>query len=417
MEEKQVDHESDEFPLYTEKIIVNPKKKYRRLINLLWVAVCAVIFGILASFVMVIVFPMINQRAAKPSKGVIHLEIDKDEYIIRDNTDEYESSFGISQTQASQENAKIASAEEIVESVYSSMVVINYRAEEPTQAEDDEVVLGDFQSVGLIIGDVGDDLIIVTNDRVTANHQCQVIFGETAGVEANMLGTDRDSGLSMISVNKHNISDFKSVDYSVAILGNSYMLKPDDEVIAVGKLKGTIIGASVGKITSLDTESVVDNVYDILKTDINAAFDDYCFLFNNTGSLVGISKMISADDPLSVMGLSNVKALIERLTENKPITYFGVKTENVTPSISEKYNLPMGIYITSVEIDSPAYQAGLQAGDVIVAVNYSPVLTMQLFSEKLCEYTAGQNISVTVKRAGRDNYRELVYDITLSARN
>ncbi len=62
MEEKQVNNENEDFPLYTEKIVVNPKKKYKRLINILWVILCAVIFGILASFVMVIVFPMINKR-------------------------------------------------------------------------------------------------------------------------------------------------------------------------------------------------------------------------------------------------------------------------------------------------------------------------------------------------------------------
>ena len=140
-------------------------------------------------------------------------------------------------------------------------------------------------------------------------------------------------------------------------------------------------------------------------------------MYNNIGNVVGISRDNAAQDQLSVMGVSNLKALIERLTENKPVNYLGIKMSNITPSISEKYNLPMGIYITSVVIDSPAYNAGLQAGDVIVALNHNPVLAIQSFNEQLYQYDSGQNINVTVKRAGRDNYRELLYVINPTVRN
>ncbi len=55
------------------------------------------------------------------------------------------------------------------------------------------------------------------------------------------------------------------------------MLQENDKVVAVGKLGGNIVSANVGKIISLDTESVVDNVYDILNTNINIDSQDYCF--------------------------------------------------------------------------------------------------------------------------------------------
>lgn len=411
MEEKQVNNENEDFPLYTEKIVVNPKKKYKRLINILWVILCAVIFGILASFVMVIVFPMINKRFNEVPKTPIHLELNKDEYIIRDDVEEDENDLNIGQAKP-QGVTEIKNIEEIVENALKSMVVIEYETQ-LLQNEENQ----NNQSVGLIVGDVNDDIIILTSNRVTSKGACNVIIGDSVSLAANILGSDDDSGLSIISISKRNISDIDKIDYNVAVLGNSYMLQENDKVVAVGKLGGNIVGANVGKIVSLDTESVVDNVYDILNTNINIESQDYCFLYNNIGNVVGISKNNAVQDQLSVMGVSNLKALIERLTENKPINYLGIKMSNVTPSISEKYNLPMGIYITNVVIDSPAYNAGLQAGDVIVALNHNPVLAIQSFNEQLYQYDLGQNISVTVKRAGRDNYRELLYVINPTIRN
>lgn len=411
MEEKQVINENEEFPLYTEKIVVNPKKKYKKLIHILWVAVCAVIFGILASFVMVIVFPMINKRFNEVPKTSIHLELDKDEYIMRDDVEENENDPDIGQAKP-QGVTEVKSIEEIVENALKSVVVINYETLLPQDEENKN-----NQSVGLIVGDVNDDIIILTSNHVTSRGTCNVLIGESVSLAANILGSDSDSGLSIISISKRNISDIDKIDYNVAVLGNSYMLQENDKVVAVGRLEGNIVGANVGKIVSLDTESVVDNVYDILNTDIRMDLQDYCFLYNNMGNVVGISKDSPVQDHLSVMGISNLKALIERLTENKPINYLGIKMSNVTPSISEKYNLPMGIYITSVVIDSPAYNAGLQAGDVIVELNHTPVLAIQSFNEQLYQYDSSQNINVTVKRAGRDNYRELLYVINPSVRS
>ena len=67
-------------------------------------------------------------------------------------------------------------------------------------------------------------------------------------------------------------------------------------------------------------------------------------------------------------------------------------------------------------MDSPAFYAGLQSGDVITQFNGNTVLTIQEFSEKLYQCSNGENITVTVKRAGRDEYRELTFSVVLAVR-
>lgn len=55
----------------------------------------------------------------------------------------------------------------------------------------------------------------------------------------------------------------------------------------------------------------------------------------------------------------------------------------------------MGIYVTDIELDSPAYAAGIQPGDIITGIDGNMVLTIQAFSEKLYQCESGQQISIT----------------------
>ena len=119
---------------------------------------------------------------------------------------------------------------------------------------------------------------------------------------------------------------------------------------------------------------------------------------------------------MQAVGISDLKPMIEILSSSSDIVYLGIRSTNVTTSTAERYKLPMGIYITDVIMDSPAFYAGLQSGDVITQLNGNTVLTIQEFSEKLYQCSNGENITVTVKRAGRDEYRELTFSVVLAVR-
>ena len=69
------------------------------------------------------------------------------------------------------------------------------------------------------------------------------------------------------------------------------------------------------------------------------------------------------------LAISQIKELIETLSNNQSIVYMGVTGETITPQISEKKGIPKGVFVESVEVDSPAMQAGIQNADVITEVN------------------------------------------------
>ena len=140
---------------------------------------------------------------------------------------------------------------------------------------------------------------------------------------------------------------------------------------------------------------------------------DYGFLFDITGSLIGLPVQMHDTDTMGFYGISDLKALIEELSNGYTVTYCGIIGENVTPMMSETYNLPVGVYITSIKENSPAYDAGLQAGDVITSINDESVLTFSAFSEKIYKLKSGDKATINVKRLGRSEYRDILFSVTL----
>lgn len=77
--------------------------------------------------------------------------------------------------------------------------------------------------------------------------------------------------------------------------------------------------------------------------------------------------------------------------------------------------MPLGVYVVDVNADSPAYNAGIQCGDIITVMG-GETSTMKDFQVKLGGDTGRGLLPVTVLRSGRDEYKEIEYQITIGAR-
>ena len=119
--------------------------------------------------------------------------------------------------------------------------------------------------------------------------------------------------------------------------------------------------------------------------------------------MVGIS--VSGErKTFAALGISDLKSVIQELSNGNQIVYLGIRGQNVTGTMATLYGLPVGIYVMEVELDSPAYEAGLQPGDIITGIDGNMVLTIQAFSEKLYQCGSDQQIFITAKRLGKDDY-------------
>ena len=405
-EAQEAQEAQEEFPLYTERIIINPKVKYKKLFSFLKFLGGAVIFGVIACAVIVLLYPYFDKKVNGNNEPAVSLELKKDQYI----DDSVDGSLdNVRQDQADTDRLEIKSTAQINEEASKCMVIFENDSSQNTGMND---------SVGLIIGDINNAYIIIADSCVLNNYDMAVKAGFNGGAygEAKLIGSDSYSKVSLLSVQKDSIKAASDADIQVAVLGNSYKMKENDPVIAIGRINGSTGQTKFGNITQITDESSVDNTFEMMSIDIIPSYGDYCYIFNKGGNVVGIARPSGDMMKFQAVGLSDLKPLIETLSASPEIIYLGIKSTNVTSVTAERYKLPLGVYITDVIMDSPAFEAGLQCGDIITALNGNSVLTIQSFSEKLYRCVNGENITLTVKRAGRDEYRELNFSVVLSVR-
>lgn len=275
------------------------------------------------------------------------------------------------------------------------------------------------QSTGMIIGDNGVELLILTKyATVEACDGINVTFVDDTVAASTLKKYDVTTGLAVISVNLSDISEETGKKIAKAALGNSVRLEAGTPILAIGRADGSEDSLKVGTLTSANnSQSVIDAEYTILATDMvkNAGADGV--LVNLKGEVIGIiQEQYLADNMqnvLSAYAISDIKSLLEHLSNNQDVTYLGVKGVSVTAE-AQSTGVPSGVYVTEVEMDSPAMRGGIQSGDVIQAINGQRVSTMTELSDVLQRLSNKQNITLEGRRLTKDGYKKTNYQTSLS---
>jgi serine protease Do len=428
------DGQEQEYSLYTEKIVPSPKVKYRRVIRAVKLLVLIVFIGVVYVVSDKIVIPAVRYKTAVKNATVDRIEFTRDEYP---DTVQLDSEDGIGQIKYDYDTIMQALRSKVID-VQRTVVTVREHIEENViddtvtgedgaskgssdsiqrdlkkmQDEDEEL----FSTVGIIVGYLNDRYMILTSQLYTdVTSEYDVIVQDAGEYKAELVCSDELTGISIISIDGSKVLDNDRQYMQVAELGNSYMLNKGDIVIASGKIYGTDGAVDYGTITNRTAYNSIDNNYEVFETNLSFEEGDYVFLFNSEGEVVAISQD-SSDTKLKVLGVSDLKSMIQCMINRQGKMYFGIKAQNVDSDLSEKNDIPMGIYISMVESDSPAYQAGLQPGDIIQGINKMPCYTMQRLNDKLCDSAHGQVINVSIKRKGKSGYFDVSYDVSVELR-
>lgn len=275
------------------------------------------------------------------------------------------------------------------------------------------------QSTGMIIGDNGVELLILTKYSIV--EECDginVTFTDDTSASAVLKRYDITTGLAVISVNLSDISADTKSQITKAALGNSMRLKAGTPVIALGQADGSTESMKIGTLTSVkNKQSVVDAEYTILVTDMMKNEGSNGVLINLNGQIVGIIQeqhlASNMKDVISAYAISDIKSLLEHLSNNQDIVYLGIKGVTVT-SDALRTGVPSGVYVTEVKMDSPAMKGGIQTGDVIQAINGQKITQMSELTAVLERLSNRQNISLEGRRLTKDGYKKLNYQTSLS---
>lgn len=274
---------------------------------------------------------------------------------------------------------------------------------------------------GAVIARTSGEYVILTRSVAVENaDSINVVFFDGTETAGTVLQTDEVMGMAVIRVDAGLLDEETRKEIHVIPLGNSYSMKTGDLVIGVGAPAGMVHSAAFGNITYMSRSvPVTDGVSRILFTDMECSDEMGTFLLNLDGELIGWSdNTLKGDSPIeadAVMSISDYKGILERLTNGQEVPYFGVKGQEVKEPMQDQ-EMPLGVYILEAVSGGPAYEAGLQNGDIIISFGDHPVSTLKELSSQILSAGTGNTAKVTVMRRGRDGYTPLEYEVSLRAR-
>jgi serine protease Do len=320
---------------------------------------------------------------------------------------------------------------EVAENVLPSIVAIDVTVAETTSDMFGRVYEQDSQGSGsgIIVGQDSDNLYIATNNHVVSDAKTvSVTFNDESVASADVKGTDSDADLAVVTVSLKDLSDDTLSNIKVATLGDSDNVKVGDQAIAIGNALGYGTSVTVGYISAKDREVASEDVtMKLLQTDaaINPGNSGGA-LVDASGAVIGINSAKYADEEVEGMGfaipVSTAVPIINDIIQSESVAedeqgYLGIRGKDVSSEYAEYYNIPEGVYVGEVSEGSPAEEAGLKKGDIIVKFDGRDVTTMTGLQEKLSQKKAGTKVKIVVKRSDDGEYKEKTLTVTLGKKS
>tara|TARA_A100001011_G_scaffold378615_1_gene443583 strand:+ start:4409 stop:5860 length:1452 start_codon:yes stop_codon:yes gene_type:complete len=255
------------------------------------------------------------------------------------------------------------------------------------------------QGSGFIIDDKG---LIVTNNHVIAGaSSITVVLHDGKTLQAKLIGSDAKTDLALLKV----VTDIKlkSVNW-----GNSDNIKVGNWAMAIGNPFGLVNTVTVGIVSARARDINAGPFDDFIQTDasINRG-NSGGPLFNLKGEVIGVNTAIYSPSGGSVgIGFAIPSALAENIVDQledygRTIRgWLGVRIQTVTEDLAATLGLdrPYGALVASVIPNSPAEEAGIQPGDVILEFNGSEVTEMRKLPRLVAETKVNTNSNVSIWR-------------------
>ncbi len=422
-EHEQKELEKKNYSFIREIVKKKPLDKRGLLRKILSLAGAAVLAGVVASFVFVWMVPVAERMVNGDSSRVSFPE---------DEEETSTSSQSVTDSsQPAQETPMPASQPEIgleeYRQLYKDMLAV---AEKPKRALVTVVGISsemDYfnqnyenqkQISGLLAADNGQDLFILTEYRVVENvERIQVTFYDGSTVDAIYQRHDANTGLTILKVGLSELEDSTREGIELAPLGSSYGVTQGEPVMAIGSPMGYSDSVAYGVITSVTNKiSTLDTEYNLLTTDINGSGEGSGVLINLDGEIIGIiAQSYSTEDKdiITALAVSQIKDLIESLSNDEARPYIGIKGQDVTAQISHRTGIPKGVLVTAVQADSPAMLAGMKEYDVVVKIGEDEISSFRQYRDRLDQLTPGQTVILTAMRRGAEGYAEVEFEVTV----
>lgn len=374
------------------------------------------IFGLVACFTFFACKPWVEKRFEEnPTEVTIPQDEQQEENQTQQEEEQVQEQKTVLTTETYQEmlnNLKQVSGE-----VRKSVVEIQGAVTEEEFSKDQ----GDKEKSisGMIVADNGQELLILAGELPVKEAKIiRVTFSGDSQCDAILKSWDAGLGLCVYAVQRKNIADAVWAQIETATLGGSKVVSEGDTVIAVGKLYGCDTIAGYGVIESGENYlDKADGQYQTIYTDVAGDISGSGVLVNIRGEVIGIiNTSVRTDDQtnkISGYGISDIKDVIELLSNGKNVPYLGVSGVEVSSEMQGQ-GIPQGVYVKEVDAGSPAMAAGIQSGDIITNIADTDIINLLGYHNTLMKQNVGDKILVRGKRQGTGGeYVDIDFGVTV----
>ncbi|MDR3298585.1 MAG: DegQ family serine endoprotease [Candidatus Accumulibacter sp.] len=256
------------------------------------------------------------------------------------------------------------------------------------------------QGSGFIVRENG---VILTNAHVINDaDEVTVRLSDKREFKAKVLGADKASDVAVLKIEARNLP--------TVTIGNSANTRVGEWVLAIGSPYGFESSATAGIVSAKSRSLPDDNYVPFIQTDVAVnPGNSGGPLFNMNGEVIGINSQIYSRTG-GYQGLSfaipiDVAVSIQdQILKHGKVQRgrLGVSIQAVDQSLAESFGLskPTGALISSVEKGSPAAQAGLEPGDVILSVNGKEIESSNELPPVIAGIVPGDSARLQIWRKG-----------------
>lgn len=273
------------------------------------------------------------------------------------------------------------------------------------------------QGSGVIISEDG---YILTNNHVIADaDDIEVTLADNSSYKATVIGTDPTTDLALVRIKANNLTTIPFAD--------SDKVKVGEWVLAVGNpfnltstVTAGIVSAKGRAINILQEQFAIES---FIQTDaaINPGNSGGA-LVNLQGGLIGINTAIaSPTGAYSGYGFAVPSDIAQKVVEDlmkygtvqRGVLGIMIRTLDGNFAKEKKLSINKGVYVDSLLENSAAGAAGIQPGDVIIAIDGKTVNTSPQLQEQIARRRPGDKVQISVNRAGK----EKIFNVTLKSRS
>src|SRR5690606_4633138 len=263
------------------------------------------------------------------------------------------------------------------------------------------------QSAGSgVIVDAGDGIVMTNFHVIKGADEVQVSLIDGRTFVAEIKGTDADLDIAVLQIEAEDLAQVTMADSAKLAVG--------DFVVAIGNPFGLGQTVTTGIVSALGRSGLgIEGYENFIQTDasINPGNSGGALVDLN-GHLVGINTAIIAPAGGNVgigfaIPINMAQASMAQILEHGEVRrgQLGIGIQDITEDLRQAFNLDngqRGVLVTEVQKDSPAEQAGLKAGDVIVAVDGKPTRSSGELRSQISVHSVGERVTLGLLRDGRE---------------